>query len=494
MAQQSGFSANGHSVTTAPGRGHAVVIGGSMAGLLAARVLAAHFARVTVVERDSFPAAPEFRKGVPQSRHVHVLLGKGQQLVEQFFPGILAELKAEGAVSIMWPTEMLWLMPAGWCERFQPGFPFTSMSRELLEWCVRRRLAASPRVTFVQEHDVTGLLATPDHAAITGVHIRARGQADADLGPTAELPADLVVDSSGRGSHTPRWLEALGYAPPAETRINSFLAYASRYYAPPDGFQADWKGLFFNAKPPHVRRGGALFPVEGGRWLVTLAGIGGEAPPLDDAGFLEFARGLRSPIMYEVMKLARPLGPVAGYRRTENQLRHYERLQRFPERLLVTGDAACAFNPIYGQGMTVAALDALALHRCLRAQARQRPDGELAGLGPRFQKAVAEVNATPWLMATGEDLRYPTTEGARPGLVARLMHRYFDRVNLAATSNAGVNQAFGQVINLLAPPSVLFRPSVLLPALFTTRDAADDGIPPTATPIPLRPAREAVSA
>jgi 2-polyprenyl-6-methoxyphenol hydroxylase-like FAD-dependent oxidoreductase len=398
---------------------------------------------------------------------------------------VLAELAAAGAPTIMWPTEMLWLMPAGWCERFAPGTPFVSMSRELLDWHVRR-LAASPRVTFLPAHDVTGLLASPDGATITGVQHRPRGEDAHEPGPTEQLLADLVVDASGRGSHTPRWLEALGYAPPEETRINAFLAYASRYYAPPEGFQADWKGLFFNAKPPSIPRGGALFPVEGGRWLVTLAGIGGEAPPIDDDGFLGFARTLRSPILYEAIKRAQPLSPVVGYRRTDNQLRHYERLQRWPERLLVTGDAACAFNPIYGQGMSVAALDALALHRCLRAQEQARPDGDLSGLSRRFQRAVAAASATPWLMATGEDLRYPTTEGARPGMVTRLLHRYLDRVNRAATHDAGVNQAFGQVLNLLAPPSTLFRPSVMLPALLAATGLDDDGIPPTTTPLPAR--------
>jgi 2-polyprenyl-6-methoxyphenol hydroxylase-like FAD-dependent oxidoreductase len=494
MTEQITTTANGRQGHARPGRSHAVVIGGSMAGLLTARVLAAHFDRVTIVERDSFPDGPEFRKGVPQSRHVHVLLGRGQQLLEHFFPGLLADLAANGAPTIMWPTEMLWLMPAGWCERFSPGQPFISMSRELLEWCVRRRLGASPRVTFVPDHDVTGLIASVDGQAIAGIEHRMRGQGADGLGPSERLPADLVVDASGRGSHTPHWLKALGYEPPAETHINSFLAYASRYYAPPEGFNADWKGLFFNAKPPSLPRGGALFPVEGGRWLVTLAGIGNESPPTDDAGFLEFARGLRSPILYEAIKHARPLSPVAGYRRTENQFRHYERLRRWPERLLVTGDAACAFNPIYGQGMSVAAVDALALHRCLRAQDQRQPGGDLSGLARRYQKAVAESSATPWLMATGEDLRYPTTVGATPGVVTRLLHRYLDRVNLAATSNVGVNRAFGQVLNLLAPPSILFRPNVLLPALFAAPDSGEDGAPPTATPLPATTAPEVLSA
>jgi 2-polyprenyl-6-methoxyphenol hydroxylase-like FAD-dependent oxidoreductase len=494
MPEQTAFSVNGHRAHARSGRSHAVVVGGSMAGLLAARVLAAHFDRVTIVERDTFPDGPEFRKGVPQARHVHVLLGRGQQLMEHYFPGLLADLAANGALTLMWPAEVLWLLPAGWCERFSPGSRFISMSRELLEWCVRRRLADSPRIRFLQEHDVTGLLTTPDGATITGVEHRARAQSADGLGPTERLLADLVVDASGRDSRMPRWLEALGYEPPQETRINAFLAYASRYYAPPEGFQADWKALFFHGKAPSIPRGGALFPVEGGRWLVTLAGIGGETPPLDEAGFLAFARSLRSPILYEAICRARPLSPIAGYRHTDNQCRHYERLRRWPERLLVTGDAVCAFNPIYGQGMTVAAVDALALHRCLRAQEQHHPNGDLSGLAWRFQKEVAEGSATAWLMATGEDLRYPTTEGARPGIVTRLLHRYLDRVNLAATHNARVNQAFGQVLNLLAPPSTLFRPKVLLPALFAAGVSDDDGVPPTTTPYPALATFEVASA
>jgi 2-polyprenyl-6-methoxyphenol hydroxylase-like FAD-dependent oxidoreductase len=493
LREQSPFGAHDDSPRRPRRAEHAIVIGGSMAGLLAARVLAAHFDHVTILERDSFPDEPAFRKGVPQARHLHVLLGRGQQLIEQYFPGMLAELAAAGAPTIMWPTEMLWLMPAGWCERFAPGTPFFSMSRDLLDWHVRRRLATSPRVTFLPEHDVTGMLASPDGTTITGVQHRARGEDAGGPRPTEQLLADLVVDASGRGSHTPRWLEARGYAPPEETRINAFLAYASRCYAPPEGFQADWKGLFFNAKPPGIPRGGALFPVEGGRWLVTLAGIGGEAPPIDDDGFLAFARTLRSPILYEAIRHARPLSPVAGYRRTDNQLRHYERLQRWPERLLVTGDAACAFNPIYGQGMSVAALDALALHRCLRAQERTCPAGDLSGLARRFQRAVAAASATPWLMATGEDLRYPTTEGARPGLATRLLQRYLDRVNMAATHHVGVNQAFGQVLNLLAPPRTLFRPDVMLPALLAARGSDDDGTPPTTTRFPAPAVLQGVS-
>jgi 2-polyprenyl-6-methoxyphenol hydroxylase-like FAD-dependent oxidoreductase len=451
--------------TATPSHQHAVVLGASMAGLLAARVLRAHFARVTIVERDQLPATAEFRKGVPQSRHLHVLLGHGADLLERLFPGLRADLRAAGAEIVHWPRDVLLLTRAGWSRRFAPGVPLISCSRELLEWHVRQRVSALTGLTLLQAHDATGLVANAVGTAIAGVRVHARPAAGDPPGDESVLAADLVVDASGRDSHTPHWLETLGYPPPMETRITSFLGYASRYYAPPPDHQANWRALFLTGKPLENPRGGGLFPIEGGRWLVTLAGLGHDYPPLDDTGFLEFARSLRSTVLYEAIRGARPLTPAVGYRRTENQLRHYERLTRFPERLVVLGDAVCAFNPIYGQGMTVAAQAAVVLHQTLRVQAQTAPAAALEGLGRRFQARLARRNATAWLMATGEDLRYPTTIGARPDLATRLLQRYFDRLIDVAAEHPGVNRAFLEVSNLRQPPSTLFKPSVVLPVL-----------------------------
>jgi 2-polyprenyl-6-methoxyphenol hydroxylase-like FAD-dependent oxidoreductase len=470
-----------------PAGRHAIVIGGSMAGLLAARVLSRHFDQVTLIDRDQFPDAPVFRKGVPQSRHLHVLLAKGRLQLDRFFPGFTEEMVGAGAVMLTFPKDALWLTAAGWSQRFDTGLPILSSSRELLEWTVRRRLAAVGRVRFVEETDVTGLTATADGSAVTGVTLRSRAD-----GGSEEMAADLVVDASGRTSHAPRWLEELGYEPPAETRITSFLGYASRLYAIPKDFHADWTVLFLQGRPPEHARGAGLFPIEGGRWIVTVAGAARDYPPTDGQGFLDFAASLRTPILYETIKNAEPLTPIHGYQRTENQRRHFERLRRRPERFLVTGDAACAFNPIYGQGMTVAADDAMALHRCLR-EATTRRGGDLTGLAARFQRAVAKSNAAAWLVATGEDLRYPTTEGARPDLAGRLVHRYMDRVVAAATWNPHVNRAFAEVVNLLASPYSLFRPDILLPAL-RSRAGGRLSEPPTSTAPQVRTAPVAAGA
>ena len=463
-------------------REHAVVIGGSMAGLLAARVLADSFARVTLVERDRFPDGPVFRAGVPQSRHAHILLLHGRLLLEQMFPGIVAELRVAGAENVNWPRDMLWLSPGGWSARYD-GIEMLTCSRELIEWTVRRRVAALPGMRFVERCDAVGLLPRADGAAVVGVRLRHRDVAanpeDADTAPPREeeLAADLVADASGRDSQAPRWLEALGYPTPAQVTINPLLGYGSRYYARPADRNRGWQGALFSGTPT-TPRAAVLLPIEGNRWHVTVAGMGGDYPATDDAGFLEFLRGLRSPLLYDVLRDAEPLSPVVGYRRTENQMRRYERLVRRPERFVVLGDAACAFNPIYGQGMSVAALSAELLGTCLR----ERPNGDLTGLAGDFQRRLAHITGLAWLLATGEDSRYPTTQGPRPGVSARLAHRYFDRVIAATTDTPHVGRTFLSVAHLLIPPSALFSPRIAYAALATGRH---DGLPEP--PLRLQP-------
>lgn len=440
---------------------HAVVIGGSMAGLLAARVLSRHVERVTVIDRDSFPAEPVFRKGVPQARHLHVLLGKGRELLERLFPGFTAEMAAAGAPLLNFSRDTLWQTPAGWSERYEtPGDLLLSSSRILLEHTVRQRLLASGRVRLLEDTDVTGLTATPDRATVTGVTVQSRVRTGGERAAVEAIAADLVVDASGRTSPAPGWLTALGYDAPEEVTINSFLGYASRLYRMPERRNGDWRILFLQPSAPETKRGAALFPIEGGRWIVTLAGAGRDYPPTDETGFLDFARGLRTPLLYEAIKDAEPLSGIHGYQQTQNQRRYYERMRRRPERFLITGDAVCAFNPIYGQGMTVAADDAVALHRCL-----VRSGGDLAGLAERFQKMIARSNNNVWLIAVGEDMRYPTTEGAQPDRLSRFTNRYMDRVMRVSTGHRGVSRSLNEVMNLKASPMSLFKPAVLAPVL-----------------------------
>jgi 2-polyprenyl-6-methoxyphenol hydroxylase-like FAD-dependent oxidoreductase len=226
--------------------------------------------------------------------------------------------------------------------------------------------------------------------------------------------------------------------------------------------QTDWKGMFLQAAPLARTRAGVLVPVEGNRWIVTLGGGDRDYPPTDEVGFLDFARSLPSPMLYTAIKDAVPLSPIYGNRSTENRLRHYERLTRWPERLLVMGDAVCAFNPVYGQGMTTAALSALALDQCLLNQYRRQSKRDLTGLARRFQQRLTEVNSAPWMLATSEDYRYRGTEGGMPDWTTRLMHRYIDQVLVLATKSVHVRKLFLEVQQMLRSPVTLFQVGVIL--------------------------------
>jgi 2-polyprenyl-6-methoxyphenol hydroxylase-like FAD-dependent oxidoreductase len=430
---------------------HAIVIGGSMAGLWAGRVLADHFDRVTIIERDHFPPEPDFRNGVPQGRHLHIFLARGQQILDHLFPGLNDELLAAGAVALDWAEDVLFLVRSGWTMRYRSDIIFYTTSRVLLEHIIRQRLSSNPKVRFVQGAEVTDLVTNEAKTHVTGVRVRYRPGAE---GAGDTLTADLIVDASGRNSNTPDWLQGMGYQRPQDTVINSFLGYATRWYQRPPNFQSVWKLLVINPRPPQIARGGGILPAEGDRWVVTLGGAARDYPPTDEAGFMEFARSLVSPMLYDAIKDAEPLTPIYGYQRTANQFRHFERLERWPENFVVTGDAVCAFNPIYGQGMTVAAMDAMTLDETLRG-------GRGAGMAQRFQRRLAEVNETPWLLATGEDFRYPTTEGGQRTPRTRFSHWYLDKVLLAMPGDQRIADTFLRVIQLTTPPTALFQPHIM---------------------------------
>jgi 2-polyprenyl-6-methoxyphenol hydroxylase-like FAD-dependent oxidoreductase len=329
-------------------------------------------------------------------------------------------------------------------------------SRYLIEWRVRNRLGGYENVHILPRGEVTGLLSQDDHRQVVGVQLRSRG--DEPLPNT--LAADLVVDCSGRGSAASDWLAGMGYPRPETTVVNSHLGYATRWYkhlaqVPP------WKGILIAVKPPHNPRGGGLFPAEGGQWIVTLAGTAGVYPPTDEAGFMAFASQLSDPVLYDAIRQAEPVSQIFGYRRTENQWRHYERLSRWPGGFIVMGDAACCFNPVYGQGMTAAALGASVLDELLRAET----GAMTSGFGQTFQSKLAKHLMTPWLLATGEDFRWENTEGIRPGRATRLMQIYIDRVIKLACRDRRVSRAFIEVAHLLRPPTSLFYPGILVPAL-----------------------------
>jgi 2-polyprenyl-6-methoxyphenol hydroxylase-like FAD-dependent oxidoreductase len=430
----------------------AVVVGGGIAGLLTARVLADHFARVVILERDRLPERPESRKGVPQGRHAHALLGQGRQIMERLLPGLTESLIGRGA-----PLGHGRLFSGGgYFARHPDAPPSLYVSRQLLEAELRLRVCAFPQVELLQGCDVLGPAPGADGRCVAGVRLR-RGRGDA---PAETLPAALVVDAGGRGSRTPAWLEALGYPKPAAELVEVGVGYATRLY---ERRPADLGGdLMINIAPtPQNRRAAGALAQEGGRWIVTLAGYFGDHPPLDEAGFLAFARKLPTLDLYELIRAARPLSDAVQYKFPSNRRRRYERLAAFPAGLLVIGDAICSFAPIYGQGMSVAAMEALAMQACL---AEGRHD-----LARRFFRLAARAIDNPWSLTVGNDQRLA---GAPQPAPRRALNWYLGRYQAAARRDPVLALAIQRVGNLLAPPSSLLHPRLALRVFLGVRPAA----------------------
>lgn len=434
----------------------AIVIGGSIAGLLAAKVLANHFERVTLVERDILPETAEYRKGIPQARHVHGLLKGGEQVLEQLFPGLISNLKANGALTVNFGTETHWFIGGMQRVIYESGINSVMCSRPMLETAIRNRLKAQAGINFISDTEVAGLITDVARTRVTGVRIHPRHSAQ----DVTNLLADLVVDASGRESQAPQWLEELGLPAPEETIIDPLGGYASRIYERPTE-ELPWKMFYVLANPPHARRAGIILPLEGNRLHLTLAGLEEDYPPTDEEGFLEFARSLPIPTIYEIIKQARPLSPISGFRKNFNRMRHFDRLPRRLENFVALGDAVVMLNPMYGQGMSVAALSAKRLADCL--------DGagdNLAGLAEQFQKSLVETVTPPWQMVTGQDLQWSKTvvKGflPQPDPSARPAQTYMQQVNRLSLHNPVVAEAVARVRQLIAPPSSLFHPEVVM--------------------------------
>ncbi|NUT94716.1 MAG: 2-polyprenyl-6-methoxyphenol hydroxylase-like oxidoreductase [Saccharothrix sp.] len=415
---------------------HAVVLGGSMGGLLAARALVGHYERVTVVDRDTFPAGPEHRKGVPQGKHFHTVLLRGAEVLDRMFPGLVEDFVAEGVPRSNFVLEATFVLNGQQMVRTDTGASAIQLTRPLLEGTIRSRLASYPGVKVVDGQEVHDPVFDGDR--VTGVRTSA-----------GVLEADLVVDALGRGGRSLRWLADRGFPAPAEDTIDIDTMYVSRLVRPKVPYRDK---LVLVGPVPGRPTGFAYAAQEGDRWMLTVVGMAGDHPPTDEEGFLAFVRRSAPPEVFDSIAAAEPLTELRPHRFPASLRRRYEKVRRFPEGLLVFGDAMCSFNPIYGQGMTVAALEAEALRRCLR-------QGE-HDLARRFFRAAAKIIDPVWQLNAGGDLALPEIPGRRP-LVTRAVNRYVSRLQRVAGHDPVVAKAFVRTIGLLDPPSSMFAPRVL---------------------------------
>lgn len=445
------LSADRHGVqrsSAAPSRSlgdHAVVVGGSIAGLLAARVLSEHYAEVTVLDRDVLPTGPVPRKAVPQGRHIHFLQEAGRVRFEALFPSFTAEVLSAGGVAFDPGRGLVWHIGGAYVKRTTSPYRMLWATRPMFEWHVRRRVSALGNVTITSERTVRDLLASSAGDRVVGVEV-----ADAAGGRGSRLEADLVVDARGRGSAVAAWLERAGYGPVPCDEVKVNIGYSTRFYAR-ESMDWDRAAVGVQHSAPDGRQA-MLVPVEGNRWMVTLTGRSANLPPGDDDGFVDYAKSLATTDIYDAIRGLDPISPISTHRFPSGVRRRYERLSRFPQGLVVLGDAIASYNPTYGQGMSSAAMQATDLQDTLEGTATDR-------LAPRFFRRAARSVDIPWKVAVGGDSRYPETQGRKP-IGTGLANRYLARLERGLHSDEELVLAFGRVINLERPSTSLLHPRI----------------------------------
>ena len=432
----------------------AVVIGGSIAGLLSAKVLSDSFEEVIIVERDRIEANAAERIGVPQSPQPHILLTKGYRVLKDFFPDLDSDLAAAGAVPVDWGRDFHYFSFGDWCATTteSTGLKSFSCTRPLLENAVRQQVEQIENVTRLSPCRVEGLVG--DTTAVTGV--RCRGAKD----KTDErcVQADLVVDASGRSSNAAKWLVALGGLAPTVETIDAKLGYATQRYRLPSDWAEDWEVLLIGHQPPDNPRLGYLARVENGEMIATLGGYCQDYPPLDQASFLQFAQSLPTPAFYDAIAQSTPVSEIKAYRSTANRLRRYDQIEAMPSGFVAVGDAVCALCPAYGQGLTTSAMSALTLRDWIEtlAGSTRMPDS-LA-----FQKKLAKAIQPAWTVATSTDSGFVEDGDAKKGLFSRLLAGYMNKLVAKTHTDSELNLTLTRIAHMVDSPAKLLNPMTIL--------------------------------
>jgi 2-polyprenyl-6-methoxyphenol hydroxylase-like FAD-dependent oxidoreductase len=437
----------------------ALVIGGSIAGLLSARILSDYFESVVIVEANTLSDKAEERKGVPQSVQPHILFAKGYRILLELFPNLDKDAFEKGALPIDWAKEFhLYLRGWNLTQDKNSGIESFTCSRILLEFILRKRVLQIPNIDIYIQHKVSGLLQNEEAKKVNGVRVHSLYDKN-----DYEIYADLIVDASGRSSKLPEWLDDLGYTSPTETIIDPKLGYATRKYKAPKDYQSDWKVMLISQSPPDCNRLGYLSKIENKEWIATVGGYGADYPTNTSDGFLGFAKSLPSDRFYEAIKKAEPITPVITYRATSNRLRHYERIT-MPEGLICIGDSVCALCPIYGQGISVAALSALVLKKWIETIYSKDLNFE----SNIFQKELMKSNFPHWNLAVTQDAKFKTTIGReyiKDNWILRLIGKYTDSILKRAQSDSKINLVFIKVSQIVKSPLEFFHPYVIYSVL-----------------------------
>lgn len=428
----------------------AIVLGASIAGLLAARVLSNSFEEVLLIERAELPDDPAPRPTVPQGRHSHGLLAGGIEALERLLPGLVAELGAKGSQSGDNLRDVSWIFGGKRLAVGDSGVPGLAVARPLLEHAIRGRVLRLCGVRIRTGSRAVGLGVSDGR--VTGVRIVAQN------GTEDTVSADVVVDAMGRTSNLPEFLERAGYAVPRLEEVALETNYVSRTYTRTKAHASYGVGVLVISSP-EVPRGGTAFAIGEGVWIVSQYGFGSVRPPLDTAGYQDFARSLAGPELARLLETSEPLDEPATMKFTSSRRRRYETLRRFPDGLFVCGDAIASFNPTFGQGITVTALQAERLGRMGRSVAEP-------GANRRFLREASEIVNNAWNTAAGRSFTFEGVQG-RPTFAMRISNAYLPHVVARAHWDVTVATVLMRAIHFLAPPSSLFSPAILAKVLFS---------------------------
>lgn len=436
--------------TTGLGK-RAIVIGGSIAGKLAARVLSDYFHEVVLLEKDVASEYPNIRNGVPQGAHGHALLKSGEEILETLFPCFIEELLAAGSVPSDFSQDISWYHHGSWKIKHHSGIRTVQQSRPFLEYHLQRRLSLIKNIQYIHGAKVLKLLTTENHSKIKGVVYQ-----NLD-GPVSQLEADLVIDSAGAASLTPQWLKKMGLPDPKKTEVKVNLHYASRTYQSLSPIENMWKGLLVYPSPPEQTYGGGIYQIEDNKWMVTLFGYGMEKPSATNEAFLKHAASLDHSPIYEAIKEGVPASDVSVYHFPKLRRFHYEKYHQLPNGLVVIGDAFCRIDPVFAQGMSLSALEASAFQDVLEYCQQKQSLNKISKMAHR---RFSKVLMIPWLIALVEDFRFLHTTGKKIfGL--SVMQSYIKKVVLACSNDKEVYENFINVLHLKKHPMTLFSPKVL---------------------------------
>ncbi len=427
----------------------AIVLGGSFAGLMTAKALSRHYRQVIIVERDMVRRSPEARKGQPQTKHLHGLLPRALDILNDYFPGFYEDIDKNGGVINDLGTSMNWFTHGGFKKNVFMGIRGVSLSRPLLEHLVREKVLCLPNVMLLDNTVAKSLISPDDRKSVTGVIIE-----DKRDSTYTSYNADLVVDCTGRGSQTPNWLKQMGYPEVPISKVKIDVTYTTRLYKrDPEDIRGRW-WIACTPEAPREQRNGAAFPIEGNRWIVSVGGWHGEKADTTEKEFLEFLKTLPNPNIYDIASKCEPISEIIQYKYPVSIRRNYEKMNRFPLGLLVLGDAASSFNPVYGQGISSTCLQAVALDQLL---SRDVKDNRLA---KAFFKLTLKTKDKLWQMSTGEDFRFPETTGTRPFGIS-ITNKFVSLVHKATITDEMVCSAFLRVMGLLDPATKLLQPRMM---------------------------------